>query len=1070
MKTIKKVGVIILSALLLFSLTMAFACSNGDVVNIELKTPIYQYNVGDNVDLSDFHIINSGVTYTYKIAKFNEEKSSYDEYVDVAHKTYYFIVAGKYRLEINATFGSAKASKTTEFNVYETDPYVTTSTQTITVEWKSYKNLRGIMSLATPFVISDTACQQFIDYVEVIPSAQKDPYIIHLMKSDQDFGESDSEGFYIGSDGGLTTKGRFTFLEEGVYKFNYVFKNAGNPVNKTITVNCEENIDVIPNLQSTISFNESTSVASWNAVEGAAQYKVKIQSKNFFLDSNVKSFDISSFITRQYMDYKLVVIAVRSDGNYIGKMVYQPRIVANGFSETAGGEITLTGAYPSHHTTVALSNNDFSYYGFRGNYGVGTFIEVTFKDNNMPYVMFFADSIDSDITYRGGGKGILVASGMETANVMGTHDELSSMQAFGPNRMNNEWSWGGALLRYANSGNIEGKDLLTQRGRLQALENPEIGSRTYKWVVGTRLNDLDQIVLVQYLYDANDGALLTATESTMTYTWDFSFSNTAPQERRVLTKDDVEPGNIVLYSALKGKDLDTTFKVTSEPGDMPEQLYINAKENEDGTITLKNPGTPANYNVSLAGALTTKLDNSYYALKGDYGVGYFTEILFKGNNLPNVMLFADNINGNVSYNGGNGLFLLSDISRKTTQGIRIFGPNRMNTNTDHTVQRIANTLVTQNGLIAASEAEETKDRTYRYVVGTKANENDELVVIVRLYDANTNELLVSYENVAHQYHDFSLRTADGKTDTSKVDRNMLVSDFNGTNVIVYAAYKENGDDTTIQISEPYYGEKVYEMLELGTTHNEDGSVTLKNANYKNMTKSYFTGTPNSYISYQGEYGVGTEISFKFKGGNVPNVVLFADKINGNMTSDGGKGILIMPGNIQQTSSRAESFRIYGPNRMSGSNVDRDLGLTFTNDASEYNKNFYFLSRFNNKADVEFTYTITTSLNSDKTVNIILTLKENGNLVNTSTFATSLVYEQDVFAGSIIVYAGVNGTYTGKEGSTFTCTPTDTTFFTEGPKIGETPAPELPPENPEEPSVPSGGKNEGTLPDIYPDNE
>ena len=237
-----------------------------------------------------------------------------------------------------------------------------------------------------------------------------------------------------------------------------------------------------------------------------------------------------------------------------------------------------------------------------------------------------------------------------------------------------------------------------------------------------------------------------------------------------------------------------------------------------------------------------------------------------------------------------------------------------------------------------------------------------------------------------------------------------------------------------------------------------------------MTKAYFTATANSYIAYKGEYGIGTEITFKFTGGNVPNVLLFADKLNGNMTSDGGKGILITPGNIQQTSSRAQSFAIYGPNRFAGSNVDRDKGLTFTNSTSEYNKGYYYLSRFNNATQTEFTYTITTSLNSDNTINVMLSLKENGNLVNTSKFSTTLVYGEDVIAGSIIAYAGVNGTFTGKEGSTFTSVPTDTTFFCDGPKVQEQPNPEQPPVTPDEPIVPSGDKNEGTLDDNYPDNE
>ena len=80
--------------------------------------------------------------------------------------------------------------------------------------------------------------------------------------------------------------------------------------------------------------------------------------------------------------------------------------------------------------------------------------------------------------------------------------------------------------------------------------------------------------------------------------------------------------------------------------------------------------------------------------------------------MPNVMLFADSINGNVSYNGGNGLFILNDISRPTRQSLMVFGPNRMNANTDHQRPWLISDVLTQDAFIEASNAEATKNRSF----------------------------------------------------------------------------------------------------------------------------------------------------------------------------------------------------------------------------------------------------------------------------------------------------------------------------------------------------------------------
>ena len=244
----------------------------------------------------------------------------------------------------------------------------------------------------------------------------------------------------------------------------------------------------------------------------------------------------------------------------------------------------------------------------------------------------------------------------------------------------------------------------------------------------------------------------------------------------------------------------------------------------------------------------------------------------------------------------------------------------------------------------------------------------------------------------------------------------------GANTVIY-----NGNQVNDKVNDDENGLYLYNEKANGATVNADGTITLNNVNYFNKTKDDYHGTPNSYVSFNGEYGIGTEVSFTFTGGNVPYVMLFADEINGDMTDAGGKGIIIMPGNVQQTSNGHQDFRIYGPNRMNVINTDmtgvepEDWGAN----GGVYFTNYYLLSRFNGMPTTEFKYVVNTSLNLDNTINIILKLYEGAGAQepsNVSTYSTNLKWGDDVTAGSIIAYAGVNGVH---ESEGFI--PSDTTF-------------------------------------------
>ena len=76
----------------------------------------------------------------------------------------------------------------------------------------------------------------------------------------------------------------------------------------------------------------------------------------------------------------------------------------------------------------------------------------------------------------------------------------------------------------------------------------------------------------------------------------------------------------------------------------------------------------------------------YVAFAGEYGIGSFVEYEFTGNNMPQVMLFADSISQNLGGNGGMGVlalngFVSSDCNEP--HNYIIFGINRMNQPVTH---------------------------------------------------------------------------------------------------------------------------------------------------------------------------------------------------------------------------------------------------------------------------------------------------------------------------------------------------------------------------------------------------
>jgi hypothetical protein len=109
-----------------------------------------------------------------------------------------------------------------------------------------------------------------------------------------------------------------------------------------------------------------------------------------------------------------------------------------------------------------------------------------------------------------------------------------------------------------------------------------------------------------------------------------------------LSLEEVQAGNIVVYGTVNGDDKPTVFKMSEPYQGQPPYIASGAAVASDGTITTNGTVT-GNRMYDLA-----NVNNNYYALKGEYGVGTYVDAYFTGNNMPEIMFFSDIISGNMT--------------------------------------------------------------------------------------------------------------------------------------------------------------------------------------------------------------------------------------------------------------------------------------------------------------------------------------------------------------------------------------------------------------------------------------
>ena len=790
MKKTKKVLLAVLSSVFVVSASLGVAaCSDGKKtavtpVSITKITPEFAYIVGDNVHMFDHFEYVEGLTYTFTVAYEDEDAET------VEGTAFYLAKEGNYTITCTATNGKDTKTDSVTITVGNEKAFIQFKTREADVEWMRSMWDTEIIALGQPVIVVDCEYEMYIDSVIIYDAVDGSGRTVDIESGVKI--EDEAGTFYNGVD-------KFTFVYECDYVFTIACETSGGKVTNEFTVKAKENFDNLELLSDySLEYDKTSYTATWDTVDGASAYYVKVDRKRAtIMDTTI---DIEDMLVSEFQYFDLHVVPLDASGNRMGKLVYEDVVIApegsDGLVKGTGAtinaetkEVTLVGreaGTAGYESGIRHVENSYIAFGYK--YGVGTYVDFEFTGNNLPQVCFFANEINANMTCHSGtahlskpNEGYLM---MNSLCVTGQLKGPDSLICVGPYRF--ACSQHGNHINYieVTEGNtkkyrVSSNSLFTYNGLKAAGED-----QRYIYTVGS-FDSSGKLAFEFALRDADTNEIL----ETAQYVTGSNVS-------------DVKPGHIIAYAGVKGDGVDTkfTYSLPYEGETLPES---GVTRNDDGSVTLAGKTTPGGYAYHIA-----QLANSYLGIEGEYGVGTYIDITFTGNNMPEVLLFADEINGNMTSMGGTGLLFSNGLANANNnvdflRKYYVFGPNRLTlhggvTDTDKVVQN-TNTyegsdsrLVTLVGYASGTLAEsdypyltqyglaQTPDTEYKYTVGTYEN-GGKVYLYIELYDLT---------------NDKTVYTIDQAT-------NLSASDLTAGSIVLYGTVAGEANSTTFKYSEPY---------------------------------------------------------------------------------------------------------------------------------------------------------------------------------------------------------------------------------------------------------------------------
>ena len=449
-----------------------------------------------------------------------------------------------------------------------------------------------------------------------------------------------------------------------------------------------------------------------------------------------------------------------------------------------------------------------------------------------------------------------------------------------------------------------------------------------------------------------------------------------------------------IIETAKGSVIDLTSATA------PLSMQFDGERVTDLTVTgevpfakiKKSGATISNGQISFNSNYATATDASgaqwaqywnWFSFVGDYGVGTYVDFTFTGNQIPQLVFFAEETDPVATVKVGKGIFLTSGYGSNPTTftSMQAFGPNRLSTGSYgksgalFTLNNDYYPELTSVGLAANANKE------YAYTVGTFTGTDGKVGMHIILKDVATGKVI------------YDVRKATGLT----------ASEVGTGNILVLPAFEQTTAMKTIKsFSAPYaytpsnVSYSAEPFVSSGATFNADGSVTLAGVGFFGGSSQKLWDANFGYIGFNGNYGVGTTLELEFTGLNIPDVILFAPAVNGYKSSYGGGGLLLTAGcgpcNSNGPSAdvsidgETSDFRVYAGRIAQNTSYDWGADGGYDGYTGNLNATLYGATGGSTYADYPlltqaglkgstdtYKYVVTTKLNAENKVVVVISL-------------------------------------------------------------------------------------------------
>ena len=598
-------------------------------------------------------------------------------------------------------------------------------------------------------------------------------------------------------------------------------------------------------------------------------------------------------------------------------------ITASGYqSVDAGRKIVLSPSTHNGAENVPMHNpNVTSTYtpsvSFNGDYGIGDYAVFDFTGGNMPIIAFFQDEnattpFNLTKTVSTETKGLVFVNGMYMPNgsIYGAGGALANrMSVLGPY---------GAVSIEADTAGVQLRHTISN-GQWPGAQNLANTSNHYRMIIGYSAGSTTSYTVRACVYNLDTGAA-----------YEFSESAGTKAYSDITLPEDYFSGKIALYSQFgKTTTLDKIYPVQEDTTfDAVKAKYCNTytewmQENgvsaanysslgEDQKIVLSASTHNGAETVPAHNTNVTETTMSYVAFNGDYGINDYAVFEFTGGNMPTVAFFQDS-SATTPFNHArtastatkglvfiNGMYLpngsIYGASGALANRLSVMGPYGL-ANIDDDVAGVQYRHTIANGVSCGAGNLASSTAHYRMIIGFSAGSTTGYTIrvwVLNLDDGTEYEFSESagtktYNGVTLPDDYFSGKIAlygqFGKTTT--LDKVYAIEEDTTFGRVkgkyAYQAPVEEPETPEVPVdTRPEWMQEANVSADNYQSVSEDGQVVL-NASTHNGAVSEGAHSTNvtesdmSYVSFDGNYGVGDYAVFDFTGNNMPIIAFFQDE-------------------------------------------------------------------------------------------------------------------------------------------------------------------------------------------------